>query len=238
MHVRAEHPRRSALVTPGRLRLFSDRAPERMRTAERCRLSASSLKARDGSRNRGFVDSLAPMCRLGSNGINACTRRVRHIDVASTRLRASVDQTEARCASLKGGPQRSVARLSSGAKCRTTKPVRNRDGASGGNYTRRPDLSSGSDHCLCGTAGARSVWVTLTRAVSGVSCERRSNDTNGTSLSESLYIAWLYVDFRAGRMLEYINEHYFNKPKLTCFIEKYNIEHIYIYFYFAAWQEL
>ena len=59
-------------------------------------------------------------------------------DLGQSGRTASVDQTDARCASLKGGHQRSVARLSSGAKCRTAKPVRNRDGASGGNCTRSP----------------------------------------------------------------------------------------------------
>jgi len=31
-------------------------------------------------------------------------------------------------------------------------------------------------------------------------CAPRSDDTNGTSLSESLYIAKSYVEFRSGRM--------------------------------------
>jgi len=51
---------------------------------------------------------------------------------------ASVDPTEARCANIEGGRQRSAARLSSGAKCRTAKPGQNRDGASGGNCTCHP----------------------------------------------------------------------------------------------------
>jgi len=42
------------------------RTPEPTLTAERCFLSACSPKARDGSGNREFVDSLAPTCGLGA----------------------------------------------------------------------------------------------------------------------------------------------------------------------------
>ena len=50
--------------------------------------------------------------------------------------------------------------------------------------------------------------------------------TNGTSLSENLYIAWLYAGFRVAAREAYINEHDFNKPKSTCFTAKYTTAHI------------
>jgi hypothetical protein len=60
-----------------------------------------------------------------------------------------------------------------------------RSGGSG-NCTRRPGLSSGSDHCLCGTAGVgtagvRSVFGHPDTSCPCVSCARRSDDTDAPS---------------------------------------------------------
>ena len=63
----------------------------------------------------------------------------------------------------------------------------------------------------------------------------RCRRTNGTSFSENVYIAWLYGEFRGGRMLDYIDEHSFNEHKLTCFTATYTTAHIFIEFELAVW---
>ena len=65
-------------------------------------------------------------------------------------------------------------------------------------------------------------------------CTKEDN-TNGTSFSENVYIAWLYGEFRGGRMLDYIDEHSFNEHKLTCFTATYTTAHIFIEFELAVW---
>src|SRR5208282_5432743 len=51
----------------------------------------------------------------------------------------------------------------------------------GGNCTRRPGLSSGSDRCLCGTTGVRSVFGHPDTSRPCLSCARRSDDTEAVS---------------------------------------------------------
>jgi len=72
---------------------------------------------------------------------SASRASVRHTEASSTRLRASVDVTDARCAKLKGVVRVQLIARQSGPKCQPAKPGRNRGGAVGGNCsprTRRP----------------------------------------------------------------------------------------------------
>ena len=54
------------------------------------------------------------------------------------------------------------------------KRICNTTSGRGGNCTRRPDLSSGSDHCLCGTAGVRTAFGDPGTSCPCVSCASRS----------------------------------------------------------------
>ena len=71
-------------------------APKLTLIAECCFLSVSPPKARDGSGNRGLVDSLAPKCGLGA--VESSLVRVGPTTPtrAGTLADASVDPTEAR----------------------------------------------------------------------------------------------------------------------------------------------
>jgi hypothetical protein len=63
----------------------------------------------------------------------------------------------------------------------------------------------------------RVVSIRLMPFVSG---REKVSGTNGTSLSENLYIAWLYAGFLVAAREVYIDEHNFNKPNSTCFAAK------------------